>query len=217
MPIEKTAAEIAEMIESGATLMIGGFLAVGTPETVVDAIVVKGIGSLTGIGNDTAFPGVGIGKLVRAGLLKKMIASHVGTNPETTASVEAGRMELELVPQGTLAERIRAGGAGLGGILTPTGVGTDVARGKTSLIVDGREYLLELPMNADFALIHAECADVAGNLQYVGTTRNFNPIMAAAGKVVVAEVNSVIDGFFDPDQIHTPGILVDYIVRRDGQ
>lgn len=217
MPTRKTAEEIAEMIKPGATLMIGGFLAVGTPETVVDAVVTKGIGDLTGIGNDTAFPGVGIGKLVRAGLLKKMIASHVGTNPETTSNAESGRMELELIPQGTLAERIRAGGAGLGGILTPTGVGTEVAQGKTTLTVGGREYLLEMPMIADFALIHAERADAAGNLQYVGTTRNFNPVMATAGKVVVAEVNSVIDGYFDPDQIHTPAILVDYIVRRDAQ
>ncbi|MGE5415382.1 MAG: CoA transferase subunit A [Acidobacteriota bacterium] len=215
MPIQKTAAEIAEMIETGSTLMIGGFLAVGTPENVVDAIVAKGTGNLIGIGNDTAFPGVGIGKLVSAGLLKKMITSHVGTNPETTRSVENGRMELELVPQGTLAERIRSGGAGLGGILTPTGVGTAVAEGKTVLTVDGQEYLLEKPMKADFALIHAECADLAGNLQYVGTTRNFNPVMATAAKVVVAEVNSVIDSFFDPNHIHTPGILVDYIVRRD--
>lgn len=215
MPMQKTAAEIADMIEVGSTLMIGGFLAVGTPETLVDAIVANGIGKLTGIGNDTAYPGVGIGKLVSAGLLKKMITSHVGTNPVTTQSVENGDMELELVPQGTLAERIRSAGAGLGGVLTPTGVGTDVAEGKETLIIQGKEFLLELPLMADFALIHAECADLAGNLQYVGTTRNFNPIMATAAKVVVAEVNAVIDGYFDPNHIHTPGILVDYIVRRD--
>lgn len=215
MPRQVKASEIAAMISPGASIMIGGFLAVGTPETLVDAIIARGVGDLTVIGNDTGYPGVGIGKLVSAGLLRKMIASHVGLNPDMTTRAENGAVELELVPQGTLAERIRAAGAGLGGVLTPTGVGTDVARGKTTLTVEGVEYLLELPITGDFALIKAGCADKAGNLRYEGTNRNFNPIMATAARVVAVEVDSVYDGYFDPDQIHTPGIFVDYVIRRD--
>ena len=213
MPVERTPGEIASMINAGETLMIGGFMAAGTPELIVDALVEQQVGDLTVIANDTGFPNVGIGKLVRAGLIRKLYASHVGTNPETGTGVQEKKIELTLIPQGTLIEQIRAGGAGLGGILTPTGIGTVVTEGKTEMRINETTYLLELPITADFALIKAQCADRAGNLIYHGSARNFNPIMATAAKVVVAEVGEWIDGYLDPDQVHTPGILVDYIVR----
>lgn len=209
-----TIEQAMQNIEDGMTLMIAGFLAVGTPEVLVDALVVQGTKQLTVIANDTAFPDKGIGKLVVDGRLKKVIVSHIGTNPETGRQMNTGKIEVELVPQGTLAERVRAGGAGLGGILTPTGIGTMVAEGKEVITVDGKRFLLEKPLRADVALIKAYQADTAGNLVFRRSARNFNPLMAMSAKVVIVEAENIVEaGQIDPDQVMTPGIFVDWIVQ----
>jgi acetate CoA/acetoacetate CoA-transferase alpha subunit len=203
------------MIPDGASLMIGGFMAVGTPERVIDEIVRQKKGGLTVIANDTAAPGKGIGKLVDAKLLRKAIVSHIGLNPETQRQMIAGTLAVELVPQGTLVERIRAGGHGLGGILTQTGVGTSVEDGKRRIEVDGKSYLLELPLRADFALLQAFLADYLGNLSYALTARNFNPVMAmAADHVIVCAEHIVPTGVISPDHVVTPAPLVDYLVAN---
>ena len=180
------------MIPDGASLMIGGFMAVGTPERVVDEIVRQGKRDLTVIANDTASPGKGIGKLVRAKRLRKLIASHIGLNPETQQQMNAGELEVELIPQGTLVERIRCGGYGLGGVLTPTGVGTTVEEGKQRIEVNGKPYLLETALRADFALIHSFVADYLGNLGYALTARNFNPVMAMAADTVIVNADNIV-------------------------
>jgi acetate CoA/acetoacetate CoA-transferase alpha subunit len=204
------------VIPDGASLMIGGFMAVGTPERLVDELVRQGKRDLTVIANDSAMPGVGIGKLVSAGLVRKMVASHIGLNPETQKKMLAGEMEVELVPQGTLIERIRAAGYGLGGILTPTGVGTVVEEGKRKIEVDGKDYLLETPLHADFALVNAFLADYRGNLAYVLTSRNFNPVMAMAGAQVIAESDNIVPvGVISPDQVATPAPVVDYLIINE--
>ena len=204
------------LIPDGASLMIGGFMAVGTPERVIDELVRKGRRNLTIIANDTAMPGRGIGKLVSAGLISKTIASHIGLNPETQQQMIAGTMTVDLVPQGTLIERIRAGGFGLGGILTPTGVGTVVEEGKRKINVDGTNYLIETALRADFALVHAFLADYLGNLSYALTARNFNPVIAmAADKVIVTAEHIVPVGVIAPDHVVTPAPVVDYLVRNE--
>lgn len=202
-------------IPSGASVMIGGFMGVGSPIRLIDELVRQGISNLTVIANDTARPGVGIGKLISARLVKRVITSHIGTNPETQRQLLAGDIDVELVPQGTLAERIRAGGYGLGEILTPTGVGTAVQEGKRTLKVEGRVYLLELPLKADFTLINARRADHIGNLTYAMTARNFNPLMAMAASSVIAEPQEIVPvGVISPDDVMTPAVLVDYLVAR---
>ena len=207
--------DAAALIPDGATVMIGGFMGVGTPERIVDEIVRQGKHGLTVIANDTALPGVGIGKLVGAGALAKVIVSHIGLNPETQKKMLAGELEVELVPQGTLIERIRAAGDGLGGVLTPTGVGTVVEEGKRKVEVDGREYLLEKPLFADFALVEAFLADYLGNLTYVLTARNFNPVIAMAGATVIVDAEHVVPiGMISPDHVMTPAPLVDWLVVR---
>jgi acetate CoA/acetoacetate CoA-transferase alpha subunit len=168
------------MIPDGASLMIGGFMAVGTPERIIDEIVRQGKRDLTVIANDTAVPGKGIGKLVEAKRLRKVIVSHTGLNPEAQQQMMAGELEVELVPQGTLIERIRCGGHGLGGILTQTGLGTPVEKAKQRIGVDGKTYLLEIALRADFALVQAFLADYLGNLSYALTARNFNPVTGRA-------------------------------------
>ncbi len=203
------------MIPDGARLMIGGFMGVGTPERLVDEIVRQGRRNLTVIANDTAKPGTGIGKLVSAKLVRMAIVSHIGLNPETQQQMIAGQIEVELAPQGTLIERIRAGGNGLGGVLTRTGVGTVVEEGKRKMEVEGKEYLLETPLRADFALIHAFLADYLGNLTYALTARNFNPIIAMAGSTVIADAEHIVPvGLIAPDHVLTPAPLVDYIVAN---
>jgi acetate CoA/acetoacetate CoA-transferase alpha subunit len=203
----------AELIPEGASLMIGGFMAVGTPERLIDAIVARGTGGLTVIANDTAMPGHGIGKLIAAGLVRRVIASHIGLNPQTQAKMISGEIECELVPQGTLVERIRAGGMGLGGVLTPTGLSTEVEEGKQVVEVDGRRFLVERPLKADFSLIGAWQADYIGNLSYMLTALNFNPIMALSGATVIAEPESIVPvGVIPPDAVKTPGVLVDHIL-----
>src|SRR6476660_2536922 len=180
------------MIPDGASLMIGGFMAVGTPERLIDELVRQGKRNLTVVVNDTAMPGRGIGKLVSAGLISRTIASHIGLNPETQQQMITGKMAVDLVPQGTLIERIRAGGFGLGGILTPTGVGTLVEEGKTQIKIADKSYLVEPALRADFALIHAFLADYLGNLSYALTARNFNPIIAMAADTVIASADNVV-------------------------
>jgi acetate CoA/acetoacetate CoA-transferase alpha subunit len=207
--------QAVEMIPDGAILMIGGFLAVGSPRRIIDEIVLQGRKNLTVIGNDTCRPGIGIGKLIDAKCVSHIIVSHIGTNPETQRQMIAGEIKVELCPQGTLAERIRAGGAGLGGVLTPTGVGTLAAEGKSVVKVGGKEFLLEMPLLADFALIGARHADYRGNLDYALTARNFNPIMAMAAKTVIAEPNEIVPvGVLPPDVVVTPHVLVDYLIER---
>ena len=205
----------AGMIPEGARLMIGGFMAVGSPERMIDAIVARGVGGLTVIANDTAMPGKGIGKLISAGLVSHVIASHIGLNPETQAKMISGEITCELVPQGTLIERIRAGGMGLGGVLTATGLGTEVEEGKQIVMVEGNRYLVETPLKADFALIGAWQADYVGNLSYMLTAHNFNPIIALAGRTVIAEADSIVPvGVIPPDAVKTPGVLVDHLLIR---
>jgi acetate CoA/acetoacetate CoA-transferase alpha subunit len=203
------------MIPDGASLMIGGFMGVGTPERLVEELVRQGKRDLTVIANDNASPGRGIGKLVTAGLVKKTIASHIGLNPEAQEQMIAGTLEVELVPQGTLVECIRAGGFGLGGILTPTGIGTIVEEGKQKVAVDGKDYLVEPALRADFALVHAFIADYLGNLAYALTARNFNPVMAMAADTVVVTADHIVPvGVISPDHIVTPAPVVDYLVSN---
>jgi len=206
-------ADAVALIPDDASLMIGGFMGVGTPERLVDELVRQGKNGLTVIANDTALPGVGIGKLVSANALRKVVASHIGLNPETQKKMLAGDIEVELVPQGTLIERIRAGGYGLGGVLTPTGVGTVVEEGKRKIEVDGREYLLETPLRADFALLHAFLSDYLGNLTYALTARNFNPVIAMAADTVIVDAEHIVPvGMISPDHVMTPAPLVDYLI-----
>lgn len=207
--------EAAAKIPDGATVLIGGFMGVGSPHRLIDAMVEVGCKNLTVVANDNAMPGVGIGKLVSAGLITRTITSHIGLNPETQAKMISGEMEVELVPQGTLVERIRAAGVGLGGVLTATGVGTPVAEGKDTVTVDGTTYLLERPIKGDFALLGCKQSDYVGNLEYALTAHNFNPIMALAGQTVIAEPDHILPvGAIPPDAVKTPGVIVDYILER---
>ncbi len=207
--------DAATLVPDGASVMIGGFMAVGSPHRVIDALVARGAKGLTIIGNDTGKPGLGIGKLIDAGCVARAIVSHIGTNPVTQKKMIAGEMQVDLVPQGTLAERIRAAGAGLGGVLTPTGIGTSVAEGKQVIAVDGRDYLLETPLRADVALLHAYEADYYGNLTFRLTATNFNPLMAMAAGIVIAEPDEIVPvGVIPPDHVRTPGILVTHLVER---
>ena len=200
-------------IPDGARIMVGGFMAVGTPHRLIDELVRQGKKGLTVIANDTAMPGRGIGKLVTAGALSAVVASHIGLNPETQQQMIAGKINVDLVPQGTLIERIRAGGFGLGGILTPTGVGTLAEKDKRKIEVDGKDYLLETPIRADFALIEAFLADYIGNLTYALTGRNFNPVIAMAADTVIVEAEHIVPvGVIAPDHVLTPSPLVDFIV-----
>jgi acetate CoA/acetoacetate CoA-transferase alpha subunit len=203
------------MIPHGASLMIGGFMGVGTPERVIDELVRQGKRNLVVIANDTAMPGKGIGKLIGTGLVARALASHIGLNPETQQQMIGGRMAVDLVPQGTLIERIRAGGVGLGGVLTPTGVGTVVEEGKRRIEVDGKSYLIETALRSDFALVHAFLADYTGNLSYALTARNFNPVIAMAADIVIATADHIVPvGVIAPDHVVTPAALIDFLVAN---
>jgi len=209
-----TKEDVLARLKDGQVIMIGGFLNTGTPEALVDALIVQKVKNLTVIANDTAFPDKGIGKLVVNKQVARVIVSHIGTNPETGRQMNAGELKVDLTPQGTLAERIRCGGAGLGGVLTPTGVGTLVEKGKTQIISEGKTYLLELPIKADIALIKAWKADKYGNLVYNRAARNFNPLMAMAADFVIVEAEEILEvGSLDPDQVMTPGACVDMIIQ----
>jgi acetate CoA/acetoacetate CoA-transferase alpha subunit len=208
-------AAAAALIPDGAILMIGGFMGVGSPHRLIDAIVSAGKRNLTVIANDTAMPGVAIGKLITAGCVARVIASHIGLNPETQKRMMAGEIDVELVPQGTLAERIRAAGFGLGGVLTKTGLGTIAAEGKRVIDIDGDPWLYAPPLAADFALVAAERADYNGNLSYQLTATNFNPVMAMAGAIVICEPREILPvGAVPPDSVNTPGVLVDHLIER---
>ncbi|MFA9595096.1 acetate CoA-transferase subunit alpha [Citrobacter telavivensis] len=203
----------AGLFRDGMTIMVGGFMGVGTPPRLVEALLESGVRDLTLIANDTAFVDTGIGPLIVNGRVNKVIASHIGTNPETGRRMIAKEMEVQLVPQGTLIEQIRCGGAGLGGFLTPTGVGTIVEDGKQTLTLDGKTWLLERPLRADLALIRAHRADPLGNLTYQLSARNFNPLIALAADITLVEPDELVEtGDLLPDQIVTPGAVIDHIV-----
>lgn len=205
--------EIRPHFFDGMTLMSGGFMGCGAPELIIKEILDAGIKNITLISTDTAMVDTGVGPLIVNNRVKKLYASHIGTNPETGKRMISGELEVELCPQGTLAERIRAGGAGLGGFLTPTGVGTVVEEGKQKITIEGVEYLLELPLKADLAIIKADIADESGNLIYAGAARNFNPLMALAAKTVIVQATKVVPvGELDPNFVMTPATLIDHIV-----
>ena len=209
-----TLTEALDRIKDGQVIMIGGFMFGGTPEILIDGMIEKGIKGITVISNDTCTPEYGIGKLIVNKQIAKMITTHIGRNKETGRQMTAGETVVDLVPQGTLAERIRTAGAGLGGFLTPTGVGTVVEEGKQKINVNGRDYLLELPLRADVALLKAWKADKSGNLVYRRAARNFNPLMATAADLVIAAAESIVEvGELDPELVSTPGAMVDLIVQ----
>jgi acetate CoA/acetoacetate CoA-transferase alpha subunit len=210
-----SAEEAVAMIPNGATVMVGGFMGVGTPERLLDELVRQQKSDLMLICNDAALPGTGIGKLVDAALVSRMTVSHIGLNPKVQQQMMANKIAVDLIPQGTLAERIRAGGCGLGGVLTPTGVGTTVSEGKRQIEIDGKQFLLETALRAEFALIHAFLADYSGNLSYALTARNFNPIMAMAADTVIVTVDNIVPiGVIAPDHVVTPAPLVDYLITN---
>jgi 3-oxoacid CoA-transferase subunit A len=211
-----TMEQAVERIQDGATLMMGGFGLCGIPEKALLALVERGVKDLTIIANNAGVADAGIGLLIRNGQVKKMIATYIGENSILEKKFVDGEIEVELVPQGTFAERIRAGGAGIAGFYTPTGVGTVVADGKEIRVFDGKEYLLERPLRADVAFIKAWKADVHGNLMYRKTARNFNPMMATAADLTIAEVEEVVPlGSLDPESIATPGIFVNMVIKGE--
>lgn len=214
-----SAVQAAAMVKPGNVVHIGGFLGCGSPDATLAELVKAGTKDLTLVCNDTAVldekndRATGVAPLIKAKAFKRVIVSHIGTNPETQRQMNAGELEVTLVPQGTLAERVRAAGFGLGGILTPTGLGTEVEEGKQKILVGDRVFLLEEALPGDVALVKAKKADKAGNLVFSKTARNFNPLMATACKLVIAEVEELVEiGEIDPDHVHTPSIFVDYIV-----
>ncbi len=217
--------EAAALVKDGDFVMVGGFLGHGTPHAIIDALAESDVKDLTVACNDTGFPDGaekhghrGVSELVARRKIKKLYVSHIGTNPETGKQMSEGTLDVELIPQGTLAERIRCGGHGLGGILTPTGVGTEVAEGKQVIHVNGRDYLLEHPLKGDVCLIRGSIVDKLGNIYYKGTTRNFCPLMAKACKTVIVEAEQVVEpGEIPPEHVMTPFVVVDYIVRGDAE
>jgi acetate CoA/acetoacetate CoA-transferase alpha subunit len=205
--------EAVAMIPNGASVMVGGFMGVGTPERLLDELVRQKKSELTIVANDAAVPGRGIGKLFDASLVATLTASHIGLNPKVQEQMMAGKVAVDLVPQGTLVERIRAGGCGLGGVLTPTGVGTIVEEGKQQIELDGKRFLLETALRSQFALVHAFLADYLGNLSYALTARNFNPVMAMAADTVIVTAEHIVPvGVIAPDHVMTPAPLVDYLI-----
>ena len=210
-----SAEEAVAMIPNGATVMIGGFMGVGTPERLLDELVRQRKSELIVIANDAAVPGRGIGKLFDASLVVTITASHIGLNPKVQAQMMEKKIAVNLVPQGTLVERIRAGGYGLGGVLTPTGTGTIVEDGKQKIEIDGKQFLLETALRSQFALVHAFLADYLGNLSYALTARNFNPVMAMAADTVIVSAEHIVPvGVIAPDHVMTPAPLVDYVIAN---
>jgi acetate CoA/acetoacetate CoA-transferase alpha subunit len=208
--------EAVAKIKDGMTIMIGGFLSVGTANNMIDRIVESNVKNLTIVCNDTAFADKGLGKLIANKQVDKVITSYIGANSASIEQMNNGELVVEFSPQGTLAERVRAGGAGLGGVLTPTGLGTVVAEGKDIITVDGKEFILEKPLRADVSLIGASMSDTHGNLTYRGTSQNFNPLMATAADIVIVEAESIVEtGTFKPEEVKTPSIYVDFIVQRN--
>ncbi len=211
-----SAKEAASVIKDGMTVMVGGFMTNGTAESIINEVVAGGAKDLTVICNDGGFQGKGTGALLANGQIKTLIASHVGLNKEVAERMNNGTLECILQPQGTLAEQVRAGAAGLGGVLTPTGVGTIVEEGKQTIEIDGKEYLIEKPLRADVAIVQGYVADESGNIRYMGSTRNFNPMMAAAADITIVEVEKVVPaGEIGPDYVETPYVFVDYVVVKE--
>ncbi|MGX4600203.1 3-oxoacid CoA-transferase subunit A [Faecalimicrobium sp. JNUCC 81] len=206
---------LKNLFKDDMTIMVGGFLGCGTGEVLIDSLIESGAKNLTIIGNDTSFVDKGIGRLIVNNQVKKVIASHIGTNAQTGRLMNEGKLEVELSPQGTLIERVRAGGFGLGGILTPTGVGTLVEKNKEKITVNGKEYLLELPLRADIALVKGSVVDSFGNTVYRGTTKNFNPMIAMASDLVIVEAEELVESKdLEKEMIMTPGVVVDYIIKE---
>jgi len=209
-----TPEKAVENIKDGASVMVGGFMSCGNPFTLIDALINKGSKNLTLITSDTGYPEVGVGRLICRNRVEKLIASHIGTNPESGRKMNSGEMKVTLVPQGTLAERIRAKGAGLGGALTPTGIGTDVEKGKQKLSIEGKDYLLELPLGADFALIKAAVCDTYGNCFLPMSAKNSAVVMAMAADYVVVEADKIVEpGGLDPEKVTIPGVFISAIVK----
>lgn len=206
-----SAKEAVSMIKDGSSVMIGGFLSCGTPDKLIDELIEQNVSNLTMICNDTSTPGADRGKLIENKQVKKVIASHIGTNPETGRQMHDGELEVELVPMGTLIEKIRAKGSGLGGVLTPTGVGTIIEDNKETMMIDGKKYIFEKPLGADFALIYGTKVDKYGNVSFHGTTRNHNTIMATAAETVIVQADELVD-CLDPNEVVIPGLFVDYVV-----
>lgn len=212
-----TLEEAVAFFYDGMTLLSGGFGGVGNPPTLVQAILDKGVRDITLISNDTAFPWIGIGKLITEKRVKKVIASHIGSNPNAGAQMTAGELEVEFCPQGILAERVRAGGVGLGGILSDVGIGTIAEKGKQKISLNGKEYLLETPLSAEVAIVHAKKADRFGNLVFDTSARNFNPLVAMAGDITIVEADEIVEiGELSPEEIVTPGVFINYIVQSKG-
>ena len=207
-----TPAEAVQFFKNNQTIMIGGFLNCGVPNLVINELIKTTLTDFTLISNDTGEAGINRGQLVHAGKIKKAIVSHIGTNLETVQLYNEGKIEIDLQPQGSLAERIRADGAGLGGILTPVGVGTDIEKGKQKISVSGKEYLLETPLHADVAIVYATYADRFGNLAFHGSTRNFNVLMPMAADIVIVEAEQILDEPLSPDEVIVPGIFTDYLI-----
>ena len=207
--------EAVKLIYSGSTIMVGGFLNCGTAQGIIDELSKSKINNLTLIANDTSFPDKSYGKLIVNKQVSKVITSHIGTNPETGRQMKDKEIEVVLMPQGSLAEAIRAYGAGLGGIITPTGIGTLVEEGKQKITIKGKEYIIEEAISGDFAIVYADYADRAGNLAFSGSTRNFNTIMPTACKTTIVEAKEIIDGYLDPNDIVVSSIFVDYIVKGE--
>ena len=209
-----SAKEAANMIKDGSSIMVGGFLSCGTPDKIIDELVKLNVSDLTMICNDTSTPGNDRGKLIENRQVKKVIASHIGTNPETGRQMHDGEIEVELVPMGTLIEKIRAKGTGLGGVLTPTGVGTIIEEDKQTMTIDGKKYIFEKPLGADFALIYGTKVDRYGNVSFEGTTRNDNTIMATAAETVIVQADELVD-CLDPNEVVIPGLFIDYVVAGE--
>ncbi|MED1789880.1 CoA transferase subunit A [Brevibacillus laterosporus] len=209
--------EALEHFHDGMTLMVGGFGGVGNPPTLIQGLLEKQISGLTLISNDTAFPDIGVGRLITQRRVSKVIASHIGSNPNAGAQMTVGELEVEFCPQGILAERVRAGGVGLGGILSDIGIDTIAEKGKEKVLVDGKTYLIETPLTAQVAIVSAKKADRFGNLVFDTSARNFNPLVAMAGDITIVEAEEIVEiGQLDPEEIVTPGVFVNYIVQSEG-
>lgn len=209
-----TAQEAAKKIKDNSTLMVGGFLSCGTPHIILDAISKENIKNLTLISNDTSIPNKDKSKLIENGLVKKVITTHIGTNPITGQKMQSGEIEVEFYPMGTLVEKIHAKGSGLGGVLTPTGVGTILEEGKKVVEIKGRKFIFEEPLGADVAIIYGTTVDKYGNVKYEGTTRNFNTSMATAADMVIVQAEKFVDEI-NPDEVVIPSIFIDYIVKEE--
>lgn len=211
-----SAKDAVSLIKDGSTVMLGGFLSCGVPDELIDALVEQNTKELTLICNDTSFPQSDKGKLIVNKQAKKIITAHIGTNPESGKQMHTGELEVELVPMGTLIEKIRAHGAGLGGVLTPTGVGTDLEKHGKTVVIDDKKFIFEKPLGADFALIYGTKVDKFGNVSFYGTTRNLNTVMATAANTVIVQADELVD-CLEPNEVVIPGLFVDYIVVREGE